>query len=179
MAENTVVSARRRRGILRGRLTCIERDTVALEGKAELTHQDGRKVERLLDQLKENDSSFELRHLEVLNFIEAEDEETLAQEEAVFDEHVNRVAELTGRLELLDIPEREAPVLSPMTITTPKPSGTLVKQLKYIEQQREEIAMAMRSPPSGTEEHLKLWLQRGQKEIGALSVQLTLSLIHI
>ena len=80
MAKNTVVSARRRRGILRGRLTCIERDIIILEGKAELTHRDRRMVERLLEQLKDNDSSFEQRHLQVLNFIQEEDQETLSQE---------------------------------------------------------------------------------------------------
>ena len=139
--------------MLRGRLTRIERDIATLEGKEELTHQDRRKVERLLKQLKDNDSNFEQRHLEVLSFIQEEDQETLTQEEAVFDEHVNRVSELVGLVEQLDIPEKE--VSSPMTITAPNPSGTLVKRLKYIEQQRQEIAMAMRSPPSRAEEHPK------------------------
>ena len=81
MAVNTVVSARRRRGMLRGRLTRIERDIATLEGKEDLTHQDRRKVERLLEQLKDNDSNFEQRHLEVLSFIQEEDQETLTQEE--------------------------------------------------------------------------------------------------
>ena len=62
MTENTPVSARRRRGILCGRLTRIERDIANLEGKEELTLQDRRKVERLLEQLKDNDSNFEQRH---------------------------------------------------------------------------------------------------------------------
>ena len=170
MAENMVVSARRHRGILRGRLTLIEKDITILEGKVELTHQDRWKVERILEQLKDNDSSFELRHLEVLNFIQEEDEETLSQEEAVFYEHVGRVVELITRVEQLDIPEEEVRVLSPMTTTAPNPSGTLVKQLKYIKQQREEIAIAMRSPSSGTEDHPKLWLQDCQKDISEIVV---------
>ena len=33
--------------------------------------------------------------------------------------------------------------------------------------------MSIRSPPSGTEEHPKLWLQKCQKDIGVLSMQLT------
>ena len=33
--------------------------------------------------------------------------------------------------------------------------------------------MAMRSPPSGTEEHLKPWLQDCQKDIGEVKAQLT------
>ena len=84
----------------------------------------------------------------------------------MFDEHVTRVVKLIGRMEQLDIQEKEVHVSSPITKTAPNPSGTLVKRLKYIEQQREEIAIAMRSPPSGTEEHPKLWLQDCQKDIG-------------
>ena len=49
MAENTVVSARRRLGMLCGRLTRIEKDIAILEGNEELTLRDRRKVERLLE----------------------------------------------------------------------------------------------------------------------------------
>ena len=124
-----------------------------------------------MEQLKDNDSNFEQRHLEVLSFIQEEDQETLTQEEAVFDEHVNRVSELVERVEQLDIPEKEVRVSSPITTTVPNPSGTLGKRLKYIEQQREEIAIAMRSPPTGTEEHPRFSLQDCQKDIGKLKVQ--------
>ena len=173
MAELTVVSARRRRGIVRGRLTRIGKDIAVLEGQEELTFDDRRMVERLLEQLKDNDSTFEQRHVEVLNFIEEEDQEALNQEEAVFDEHVDRVAELTRRIERLRIPQKEAHVSSPITTTAPNPSVTLVKRLKYIEQQRDVIARSLRSPLPGTEEHPKPWLQKCQKDIDALSAQLT------
>ena len=63
-----------------------------------------------MEQLKEDDSSFEQRHLEVLNFIDADDQDTLTLEEAVFDEHVNRVEELVERIAQLDIPDKEVRV---------------------------------------------------------------------
>ena len=138
---------------MRGRLTRIGKDIAVLECQEELTFDDRRMVEHLLEQLKDNDSTFEQRHVEVLNFIEEEDQEALNQEEAVFDEHVDRVAELTRRIERLRIPEKEAHVSSPITTTAPNPSVTLVKRLKYIEQQRDVIARSLRSPPPGTEEH--------------------------
>ena len=105
MSDN-IASVRRRRGIIRGRLTRIERDIASLETKEELAHRDQRKVERLLEQLKDNDANFETRHLEVLDLIDEGDKDTLKQEEEVFDEHVNRVAELTERLEQLNVPGR-------------------------------------------------------------------------
>ena len=169
MSDN-ITSVRRRRGIIRGRLTRIERDIADLEHKEELADQDQRKVERLLEQIKDNDASFETRHLEVLDLIKEDDEDTLKQEEEVFDEHVNRVAELTGRLERLNIPGEVTATRS--TTAAPDPSGKLAKRLKFLEQQGEAIAKSTRSPPSGTEDHPKLWLQKCQKDIGLLTAQL-------
>ena len=93
MTEN-IGSARRRRGLICRRLTRIERDLASLETKEDLVHLDQSKVERLLGQNKEIDANFEMRHLEVLDLIEEEDQYTLKQEEEVFDEHVSKMAEL-------------------------------------------------------------------------------------
>ena len=93
MMEN-IESARRHRGIIRRRLTHIERNFTSLERKEELVHPDQWKVERLLGQVKEIDANFETRHLEVLDLIEEGYEDTLKQEEEVFDEHFNKVVEL-------------------------------------------------------------------------------------
>ena len=51
---------------------------------------------------KEYDCEFEERHVEVLNFIEAEDTAALESEEAVFNEHVDRIAEIIERIEHLE-----------------------------------------------------------------------------
>ena len=167
MSDN-IASARRRRGILRGRLTRIERDIAKLEAKEELAQQDQRKAERLMEQLKDNDTEFEQRHLEVLNFVKEDDQDTVDQEEALFDEHVNRVAEFIERLEAFEFPDK-----TPSTPTTaPDSSSKLVKRLRYIDQQKEATAKSMHSPPVGTEAHPKLWIQKCQKDTNALSAQL-------
>ena len=155
MAEN-IVSARRHRGILRGHLTRIEEDIASLERKEELSQQNQHKVDCLLEQAKDNDGTFETHHLEVLDLIEEEDQDTLKQEEAVFDEHVNKVAELVERLGQLEIP-REA---TAARRTTPALDsfGKLAKCLKFHDQQGEGIAKSAQSPPSWTEDHPKLWL---------------------
>ena len=44
---------------MRRRLTRIERDTAKLEAKEELAQQDQRKDERLMEQIKNNDTEFE------------------------------------------------------------------------------------------------------------------------
>ena len=139
MSEKTIASARRRRGILRGRLTRIGRDIAKLEEKEELGHQDQRKVERLMEQVKENDAEFEQRHLDVIDFIEEEDADTLTREETVFDKHVDIVAELVERIERLTVPKEAAS--APTMPMAPDLSGKLAKRLKFIEQQGEAIAI--------------------------------------
>ena len=80
MSDN-ILPARRRRGMQRGRLTLIERESVDLEEKAELVDQDQRMIERLIEQIMENEADFEQRRLEVLGFVKEGDEDTLQREE--------------------------------------------------------------------------------------------------
>ena len=82
MAE--IAGARRRRGAVRGRLTRIEKDLAKVEGKVTLGPlgpSDKRKIKRLLEQVKEDDKEFEERHLDVLNYIDEEDLNTIDAEE--------------------------------------------------------------------------------------------------
>ena len=102
---DTIGNSRRRRGAMRARLTRIERDIATLEEKESLAPLDQRKVKRLKEQVEEIDRDFEQRHVEVLNFIESEDRTTLDSEEKIFDEHMNRVSDLAGRLEELEVTE--------------------------------------------------------------------------
>ena len=99
---DTIANVRRRRGTVRGRLTRIERDISSLEDKETLTPSEQRKIKRLKDQVEEHDQEFEKRHMEVLDFIEEEDQAALDSEEKVFDEHVNRVTDIIERLEKLE-----------------------------------------------------------------------------
>ena len=130
-----------------------------------------------MGQVKEIDANFETRHLEVLDLIEDEDQDTLKQEEEVFDEHVNKVVELVERLEQMNVPRKVTATWS--TTATPDSSGKLAKQLKLLERQGDAIATSTRSPPLGTEDHPKLWLQKCQKDIGLLRAQLAVIIEEI
>ena len=186
--SDTIASARRRRGTVRGRLTRIERDIEKLEEKETLSPSDRRKVKRLKDQVKENDREFEQRHIEVLDFIESEDQTTLNDEETIFEEHVNRVADIIERLELL---EEDVELVAPPTVhgesvasptvrgesvSSPTvvvdPSHGLAKRLRYMDREKEAIVEAVRSTPKGPDANPLVWLQECQKEIGALGTQL-------
>ena len=196
--SDAIASARRRRGTVRGHLTRIERDIEKLEEKETLSPSDRRKVKRLKDQVKENDREFEQRHIEVLDFIESEDQTTLNDEETIFDEHVNRVADIIERLELL---EEDVELVAPPTIhgesvapptvhgesvasptvrgesvasptVAVDPSHGLAKRLRYMDREKEAIVEAVQSIPEGPDANPLVWLQECQKEIGALGIQL-------
>ena len=79
---------------MRARLTRMEKEIGKLEEKEELAPSDGKKIRRLKELAKEHNREFEERHVKVLNFIAAEDTAALETEEAVFDEHVDRVTEV-------------------------------------------------------------------------------------
>ena len=85
-----------------GRLTWMKKDITKLEEKEGLTPSDLRKIKRLKELAKEHDHEFEQHHIEVLNFIQADDTPALDSEEIVFDEHVNRVLEIIAQLEQLE-----------------------------------------------------------------------------
>ena len=91
---------------------------------------------RLKDQVKEHDQEFEKRHMEVLEFIEEEDQTTLDAEEKVFDEHVNRVSDIMERPEKLEDLGAATEPVRPHVSTDPKEaaSGWMRNQkcLKYL-----------------------------------------------
>ena len=86
-------------------------------------------------------------NVEVLNFVKEDDQDTVDQEEAVFDEHVNRVAELIERLEEFEFPNKIPSTPS----TSPDSSSKLAKWWRYIDKQKEATATSTHSPPVGAE----------------------------
>ena len=65
---------------MHARLTRMEKDIGKLEDKKEVTPSDGKKIRRLKELAKEHNCEFEERHIQVLNFIRAEDTAALESE---------------------------------------------------------------------------------------------------
>ena len=59
-----------------------------------------------MKQIKDNNTEFEQGHLEIVNFVKENDQNTVDQEEALFDEYVNHVAELIERLEKFEFSDK-------------------------------------------------------------------------
>ena len=168
MSETSIKTARRRRGAVRARHTRVERAIAKLEGKSELAGNDQQKIKCLLEQVKEDDREFQQRHLEVLDFIKEEDQDSLDAEETVCDEHGNRVMELLERLEQLQVTEESASSASASDTLQ-----NLTRRLQYLGQEKDTIIASTRSLPSEPESHTRLRLQKCQEDISALNAQLS------
>ena len=77
--------------MVRACLTQVERDIAKLEGKSELASSDQRQIKSLIEQVIEDNKEFEQQHLEVLDFIDKEDQDSLEAEESICDKHSNLV----------------------------------------------------------------------------------------
>ena len=168
MAE--IASARRRRGLVCGRLISIEKDIAKVEGKETLGPSDKWKIKRFFEQVKDSDKEFEERHIEVLNYINKEDQGALNEKEEVYDAHGSRVMEIIERLEQLGVVEES---LSLPSITAADPSHSLTKKLQCLKQEKQSIIESSREIVSEPESHKRLHLQKRQEDISALSTQLS------
>ena len=91
---DTIGCARRHHGTNGSHLTQIERDIGKLDEKEGRTPSDEQKIKCLKELANEHDRDFEQRHVQVLNFIKADDKTALDLEETVFEEHVNHVLDI-------------------------------------------------------------------------------------
>ena len=97
MAE-LLTAARRRRGTARASITNLSARIERWEAKDGLSPVDHLSIQRHLENLKEHDADFRRHHFAVVELINEED---LVAEQAVLDEHADKVTDYTDRLQLL------------------------------------------------------------------------------
>ena len=127
--------------MMRPRLTQMEKDIGKMEEKEEFTPLEGKKIRRMKELARQFDCEFEKRHIEVLNFIAAEDTVALESEEALFDEHVDRVTEFIERLEQLeDLVGTTEPVM-PHTSNKGfcRPEVRLISEAKHLSRRPSQV----------------------------------------
>ena len=91
----------RQRGVVRGSITSIQKwvtEFEALAEAAELSNIDRLTIEHLLQKLEKSEASFKEFHFEVLDLIDKAEQE---DEQAILDEHDNKVADTTARIQQL------------------------------------------------------------------------------
>ena len=119
-----LLGRRRRRGAVHASITKLTDRVKHLEQKADLSASEVLAARRSVEKLKELNDDFKRYHFAIVDLIEDEDE--AEAEQAVLDEHDERVANLTDRLQMLATRPKEHDVAT-------EKQKLLRKRLEYIE----------------------------------------------
>ena len=92
-----VLNPRVRREVVHSSVTCLETKIPGWEAKETLTEKDRQSIVRTLKRLQELNQEFIRYHYSIVELLE--DAEVLAEEQAVLDQHEDKVEDLIGRLE--------------------------------------------------------------------------------
>ena len=97
MSDNTrkLSQARKFRGTVHRMITRLEVQVSKLEEKAEITSSDSVRIQAHTEKFISLDSGFKTHHFHVVRLV---DEETLKREQAILDEHEDRMSEIIDRL---------------------------------------------------------------------------------
>ena len=123
-------------------VTCFEDRVATIEANEKLTITDRATVQRLLKRLDTLDSEFKTHHFAVVDLVE---EETLGEEQAVLDDHDDKVLLLTERLQRLV--GGTGAVIPPRS--TKDPSQLLCRRLCDLESSLRSINLTVESLTSG------------------------------
>ena len=126
--ERTIVTNRKRRGVVRASITRIARRVSELEAKEELAHGDLLTVQGLLHKLNGLDTDFKSYHFAIVDAVE---DESLQVEQDALNEHDDRVSFLTTRAQRLIAPPSSDSVRG----RTGRPSSTCTMETSTQRQQ--------------------------------------------
>ena len=143
--QPTLASNHKRQMVVRTSMTRLDTRVAEFEAKGEaLSAGDARVVQQLLQRLSSFDSAFKAYHLVVIDVIEPEALET---EQGMLNEHDDKVAVLTVRLQQLT---SKVTVVS-MPDDEPSPSQLQYKRLDYLDRDLQAVVSSVDSAASGTE----------------------------
>lgn len=163
--EPTLANNRKRRGVVHASMTRLDTRVGELEAKAEaLSPGDVRVAQQLLQRLGSLDSDFKAYHFAVIDVI---DPESLEAEQSILDEHDDKVANLTVRLQQLT---SEAATVSRPSGTS-SPSRLLAKRLTHLETGLQTVIRSVDSAASSAEVDACLLLQC-EEQLSSLRSQL-------
>ena len=132
-----ITARRRRRGVAKASITKLIDRVLELEHKPKLTNTDRLTAQRLQQRLTDLDGDFKRYHLSIVDVLENDEEQT--REQAVIDDHDNKVTELFTRILRLTMEEEreeEAKL---------DPRKHLSKRLQHLERNLRTVATAVSS----------------------------------
>ena len=168
--KRALSTARRRRGVVRASITHLEGRVVDLESKRELTADDVRSAQHLLQKLNSLEADFKTYHLSVVDLL---DEDALESEQVILDETDDQVVCLIIRLHRLT---SSVPTTPPPPATESNHGRRLSRRSTHLDKELRMILLSVESISPGAEVDSCLLLQY-EEQLSGLKTELT-SLSH-
>ena len=96
MSDNArkLSSARKSRGTVCGMITCLEAQISKLEAKPEITYSDPLRIQTHTERFIFQDYDFKTHHFHIIKVVDEENVETLKREQAISNDHEDRMNEI-------------------------------------------------------------------------------------
>ena len=93
-------------------ITRLEAQISKLEHKPEIMYSDSVRIQAHTERFISLDSNFKKHHFHITELVDEEDEETLKQEQAILDDHDDRMNEIMDRVTQLGHAKSTPPVVA-------------------------------------------------------------------
>ena len=174
MSGNTgkLSQARSFRGTVRGMITCLEAPISKLEDKPEITASDYVRIQAHTERIISLDTDFKTHHFHVIELVDEDDEDTLKQEQAILDDHEDRMNEIMDHLTQLSHSKSSPTIVAPSMglETKAEPSRLLRRRLNHMESTLRSINSTIETLTSGPGLDACL-VQHIEKQISRISAE--------
>ena len=127
--------ARKFRGTVRGVITLLEMQITKLEDKPEITSSGCVRIQAHTERIISLDTDFKKYHFHLIGLVDEFDEDALTQEQAMVDDHDDRINDIMNRLTQLSHYKSSPTVAAPSTglESAAEPTRFLCRRLNYME----------------------------------------------
>ena len=132
---------------MRGMITPLEAQVSKLEEKPEITSSDSVRIQAHTEKFISLDWDFKTHHFHVIGLVDEEDEENLKWNQAILEDHEERMNEIMNRLTQLSHSKSSPTVATPpMGLESAvEPSRFLRRRLDYMESTLRSINLSVES----------------------------------
>ena len=176
MSDNArkLASARKFSRTVHGMITRFKAQISKLEAKPEITYSNPVRIQAHKERFISLDSDFKAHHFLIIELVDEEDEETPKREQAILDDHENRMNETMDHLTQLSHSKSSTIVVAPPIglETAAEPSWLSRKRLQCLESSLSSVKATVESLTLGPDLDAYL-IQHLQEQVGALRTELS------
>ena len=154
-------------------ITRLDMQISKLEDKPEITASDSVRIQAHTERIISLDTDFKKHHFHVIGLVDESDGDTLAQEQAILDDHEDKINDIMTRLAQLSHSKPSPTVEAPSTGLEPtkaEPTRLLLRRLKHMESTLRSINSTVEPLTSGPDLDACL-VRQLEKQVGRISAE--------